>query len=269
MKKQHFFLINWKRWGLKIFFFLLGLYIFTFGLSLYLPTAVGVMHLDFTIYAVLMVWKGIYPDGTLDTTVSNGTVHWLVLGIYFAILMLFSFSFATIGAYRKYQITKEKKEFNLLWTVLIMDLIIVFLEPFMLQFHELYLTPTIANKIKNSPYTIRMWIFLAGFLLNAIGDAIWLKSNLFLGPYNSICINFQKMSNWKFVNARIFLDFCIILPGIIITLSTNTISWDLKGKFFLNYVNLGTIAFIFAFGPIVHLLLNQFDKWLPHKNKLN
>ncbi|WP_162295453.1 hypothetical protein [Spiroplasma poulsonii] len=67
------------------------------------------MHLDFTIYAVLMVWKGIYPDGILDTTVSNGTVHWLVLGIYFAILMLFSFTFAVISDYRKYQITKLKK----------------------------------------------------------------------------------------------------------------------------------------------------------------
>ncbi|KAF0850631.1 MAG: hypothetical protein EIB84_05845 [Spiroplasma poulsonii] len=60
-----------------------------------------------------------------------------------------------------------------------MDLIIVFLEPFMLQLHELYLTPTVANKIKNSPYTIRMWIFLVGFLLNAVGDAIWLKSDIF------------------------------------------------------------------------------------------
>ncbi|WP_368486752.1 SPE_1075/MLC_0560 family membrane protein [Spiroplasma sp. DGKH1] len=252
--------ISWKKISIKIFLFLIGLYLFTIGLSIYLPTAVGVMHLDFTIYSVLMVWKGIYADGTLDTTVSNGTVHWIVLGCYFFILMLFSIGFASVSAYRKYQVTKNKYEFNILWWVLMMDLVIVLLEPFMLQLHELYITPELANKIKNSDYTIRMWIFFGGFLLNALGDAIWLKSNIFLGPYNSICFNFQKMSKWKYINARIFLDFCILIPGVIITLTTTTISWDLKEKFFLNYINLGTVAFIFAFGPIVHLLGTSLDK---------
>ncbi|WP_031542529.1 SPE_1075/MLC_0560 family membrane protein [Mesoplasma photuris] len=252
----------------KILLFLLGTYLFTLGLSLYLPTAFGVMHLDFTIYSLLMWFKGVEIDGTLTPEISNGIYHWLILGILFFILAIISTGFL-IWSYAKQgkEVLRKKEVKKIIFWSFISDFAIVLMEPAFLLLHEhTIVTHEVASAIKEMPEQFRILILLGGFLLNALGDAIWISSKICLGPYNSICSNFQKATNWNYTPSRIMLDCLILLPGILFVIIQPGV-WQIKGDFFLNYLNIGTIMFVFAFGPIVHLFEKYINKLLFTFNK--
>ncbi|AGR41023.1 SPE_1075/MLC_0560 family membrane protein [Spiroplasma taiwanense] len=214
-----------------------------------------------------MGWKDLIDDknsseyGTLDASVSNGIYYEIVLVIYFFIISIISIIFLIISKSKRNQFCTGNSKIKLqIFFIFLSDIVIVFLEPLFLMMHEkLYITHEFVKEIKKQSYQIKLWIFISGFLLTALGDAIWIKTNIFLGPYNSIVPNFQKMTKWNYISSRISIDIIILIPGILISLSITSINWDLKSKFFLDYLNVGTIFFIICFGPVVHFIQKFID----------
>nr|WP_243729736.1 hypothetical protein [Mycoplasma capricolum] len=48
---------NKKQYLIRLFCLLVGLYIFSLSIALYVPTAVGASHVDFTNFSILTLFK--------------------------------------------------------------------------------------------------------------------------------------------------------------------------------------------------------------------
>lgn len=259
------FKIEWKLYLVKFGFLSAGLYLFTLGIAIYAPTAVGASHMDFAIYSLIMNFWGTTSSGTLDSSVQQA--HYpTVLTIYFIGIMLVSVIFAIASAIIKQKKHKDKTGWIKVVVVIVTDLIITFLLPQIIAWQWLYVD---MSKLDSDALdaNARNLVFLGAWVIYVFGVAAWVYSGWLLGPYNSVADSFINLTKMKYNLARILMDILIIAPGFIIVFAAQE-DWTVKSKFLLNYLNFGTVFFVIITGPVAGLIINNICKKICDYDKL-
>lgn len=255
---------NWKFYLLKFAFFICGFYLFTLGIAVTSPTDVGGSNLNITGFSIISLIHGIGNDGRL-TAENVEKYPFILMFIYIGILVV-SAIFTIVWISRDYQANKNPKIWYKLLILIVSDTVMMFALSQMINLHWLYIS---IAEIKKLDFSLRSWVFILGFLSFSLGLSMWVYAGFLLGPYNSICKSFMKMTNISYKYARILMDILILLPGVILIFFFNT-SWETKANYFTTYFNYGTIAFIIIAGPLAHLFLEKAWKKIPisKKNKI-
>ncbi|AGJ91107.1 SPE_1075/MLC_0560 family membrane protein [Mycoplasma putrefaciens] len=249
--------VNHKKYLIKLACLILGIYIFSLSIAVYAVTAVGASQVDFTNFAIL----GIFSKWDMSTGLVNlDSYKWALFALYGSLLVL-SAIFLSVSIFRKYKKNKDKKLWLELVVLIVLDLIIIFTMPFAIDGQIAMLGAIGYNDwmIKTTVYQYRTIFFLIAYILYIVGLTFWVHSGWLISPYNSINTSFMKMTNLPFNTSRVLMDLLIFLPGLILLL-VNPVAWELKGKFLLNYLNIGTIIFVFATGPILSKTLTMLNK---------
>ncbi|WFQ93168.1 hypothetical protein MFERI15181_00053 [Mycoplasma feriruminatoris] len=253
---------NKKQYLIRLGCLLIGLYLFSLSIALYVPTAVGASHVDFTNFSILALFKDwIKVDGkTVEGTIDPTNYKSALLSLY-AFLLFVSIVFLTISIIREYRVTKDKKLWLQLIPLIVLDMIINVGLSYVIEGQIQMLVKIGYMELMNNtpPYQYRTIFFTVAFVLYIAGLTFWIHSGWLLGSYNSINTNFMRLTKLPFNVSRVLMDVLIIVPGVIMFL-VNPISWDIKAKFLLNYVNIGTIGFLFLAGPLLGKTLGLLNK---------
>lgn len=255
---------NKKQYLIRSFCLLVGLYIFSLSIALYVPTAVGASHVDFTNFSILTLFKD-WAKGTDQKEIPglvSPTNYKLALMSLYGFLLVVSVIFLTVSIIKEYKVTKNKKLWLQLIPLIVFDVLINVGLSYVIDGQILMLDKIgYLNWMFNSStaYQFRTIFFLIAFILYIVGLTFWIHSGWLLGSYNSINTNFMRLTKLPFNVSRVLMDVLIIIPGVIMFL-VNPISWDIKVKFLLNYVNIGTIGFLFLAGSLLAKSLGFINK---------
>lgn len=253
---------NWKYYGIKLLFFIFGFYLFTLGIAVTSPTDVGGSNLNITGFSLISLFNQLESSGRLSAE-NVGKYPFVLLFIYLGTLIV-SAIFTTIWIAQDYKVNKNKKLWFKLLILIISDTVMMFAISEMINVHWFYIS---INGIKSLNFSLRSWIFMLGFLSFCLGLSMWVYAGFLLGPYNSICKSFMKMTNMSFKYSRILMDILILLPGIILIFFFNA-SVQTKINYFTTYFNYGTICFIIVAGPLAHLFLEKIWHKIPIPKKI-
>ncbi|ADR24237.1 putative membrane protein [Mycoplasma leachii PG50] len=254
---------NKKQYLIRLGCLLIGLYLFSLSIALYVPTAVGASQVDFTNFSILALFKdwAKVNEKTVEGLVA-ATNYKLALMSLYGFLLLVSVVFLVLSIIREYKITKDKKLWLQLIPLIVLDVIINVGLSYVIdgQIEMLKVIGYLDWLFNQSTaYQFRTIFFTIAFVLYIVGLTFWIHSGWLLGSYNSINTNFMRLTKLPFNVSRVLMDVLIIIPGVIMLL-VNPISWDIKAKFLLNYVNIGTIGFLFLAGPMLGKTLGLLNK---------
>ena len=116
---------NKKQYLIRLGCLLIGLYLFSLSIALYVPTAVGASQVDFTNFSILALFKDWAKVG--DKTVEGlvaATNYKLALMSLYGFLLLVSVVFSVLSIIREYKVTKDKKLWLQLIPLIVLDVII-------------------------------------------------------------------------------------------------------------------------------------------------
>lgn len=99
---------------------------FSLSIALYVPTAVGASHVDFTNFSILALFKdwAKAKDGTAIEGLVAATNYKLALLSLYGFLLLVSVVFLVLSIIREYRVTKDKKLWLQLIPLIVLDMII-------------------------------------------------------------------------------------------------------------------------------------------------
>ncbi|MBP1046286.1 YitT family protein [Enterococcus sp. BWM-S5] len=89
-----------------------------------------------------------------------------------------------------------------------------------------------------------------GFVLMALGTAIYLSGNLGSGPLEGMMLSVCGILHLSLKTGRIILDFSIVAVGVLLG----------------SRVGLGTLFAVFLLGPMIELFLSGIERWRLIKN---
>lgn len=273
--------VNWRILLIKGTLLFFGLFIMALGISLYLPTGIGLSDVDFTVYTFIYVWRGeIMPSTDI------GPYYSTVLMFFFISVSLLTLIFGSISAGIQYKKWKDKRAWNSVIIFLITDIIIIFTFPqivnfFLLPWGEggvvgfLYILSDWFESLSGEPNTpltvqnagIRGWMFVLAFIIFCLGVSLWAKSTWAPGPYNSVCAAFMKMTNLNYQTSRILCNVIIITPGAIAIWFLSSGDRTPAQAFFDNF-GIATMAFVFISGPIINFIIKYLNKWINYEKLL-
>lgn len=250
---------NRRKYLIRLICLILGFYLFSLSIALYAVTNVGASQVDFTNFAIL----GIFDKWTnKDSGLVELSQYKIALTSLYLFLMILSAIFLSVSILKKYKVEKNKKLWIELVVLIVLDLIVIFTMPYLINaqiamFGKIGYNEWMFNS--STQYQFRTIFFLIAYALYILGLTFWVHSGWLISPYNSINNSFMKMTKLPFNTSRVLMDILIFLPGVIILL-VNPVSWSIKGQFLLNYLNIGTIMFVFATGPLLGKTLNVLNK---------
>ncbi|AXK50720.1 SPE_1075/MLC_0560 family membrane protein [Spiroplasma alleghenense] len=255
---------EWKILLSRFGIFVLGWFLFTLSIALYTPTSVGASQIDFTIFNFLGAFSdgGIRPNGEIDLT-SYSTY----LLLFYVIMMVITVIMGSINVAIDYK--KNRNVQKIYWYILFVigDIISLFIIPLGVKMQMLYIDESMfAGYSENAVKILRFVVFISAFLIYCLSIALMVYCGIMPGVYNSIAEEFRKLTKMSYQASRILWDFLLIVPGLILLIFINWSS-DLKLAFLGNYLYFGTVFFIFLTGPLVGVLLKQFNKIYNIKDK--
>ncbi|AOG60005.1 hypothetical protein SHELI_v1c00500 [Spiroplasma helicoides] len=268
-KKLAYLKTNYRVVILKLFLLISGMFLMALGIRLYIPTQIGASQVDFSIYTMIGL-----KSGTTGIFENNNQVleqYYANFLTYFYIGLTFIAAiFSTISTIKEFKSTKDKTIWINYTFKILFDVIITFLLPQIVNlFNDLISSNSILNLLRddfsgqNSPGKAA-WFFLLAYIIYIVGICLWVKSTWALGPYNSICSEFVRLTKIKYGASRFICDILMILPGVLFFgLITNG---DKLSFFFTNF-SIATMVFLFLTGPICNTLIKRLDKVLDY-NKL-
>ncbi|WP_338984053.1 SPE_1075/MLC_0560 family membrane protein [Spiroplasma endosymbiont of Othius punctulatus] len=247
--------LNKRNYSFRIVALILGLYIFTLGITIGSQTAVGVSMIDFTIFSGLFSSEGLME--TQGTTIVPGTIkvqdspYALYCGLLYVGMSIVSLIFMSIWVAKDYKTTRNKMLFVMMGLAVVGDIIIILGIPLLIEMNLLYIP---GAAIANAAPGIRVYIFMLAFACYALGIALWVYASLLSGPYNSICTNFLKVTGIKSYSVgRTAMNLLILAPGfiVIIIMGLTGTPWSDIGNFLVVNISFGTVFYVFVLGIVV------------------
>ncbi|QHX35805.1 hypothetical protein STIUS_v1c02500 [Spiroplasma sp. TIUS-1] len=255
--------LNKRNYFFKLIALILGMYLFSIGITISANTAVGVSMIDITILGSIFHSHGLADtsNGVVSGTINTvDTPYELYVAYIYIGMSIVSLCFMSVWVYKSYKKTGNKMLFVQMLLSVICDIIVIFAIPLLIKMNYLYMNP---DGIRESASTIRAYLFLIAFICYSLGIALWVYSGFLPGPYNSICTNFIKMfEGMSYSFGRTIMNILIFIPGVLIILldgATGHRTWQEVLDFTLVNISFGSVFLILILGPMV----TWFNKYIP------
>ncbi|AGM25395.1 SPE_1075/MLC_0560 family membrane protein [Spiroplasma chrysopicola] len=264
-EKRIFFKAHWRSMSFRIFFYLVGVYIFGLSVSLYMDLNLGVVNEDLIVFALI---ADIWTKGG-DNVEEYYAIMLVVVYLGFWLFVVLFKVIKLIQFHRKKRLT-----LTLIYDEIfkmILDLVPVFLWPAAVQLNVLIINPAETIKPLDPSHItgsqaqwnewIRSWILWASYLLFCLGLAIIVSTKMLEGPYNGLSGELALITKVPYAACRVIVDMVLLVVGLgILFLGQYPISERLSHLY--SWVSYATILMAFFAGPLIGLIVVTLERYI-------